>query len=87
MTVTLEVTAPPPAGVRRDNTDRASRPRVTQKRFEAHVRRFRERVLDPSYEREVERSLRGLATEDEDSVRDELQAIKTWAAELLATLR
>jgi len=65
----------------------AAAPRVTQKRFEAHVRRFRERVLDPAYKRKVERSLRDLAKDEKDGVRDELQAIKAWAADLLATLR
>ena len=65
----------------------AEAPRVTTKRFQAHVRRFRERVLDAAYRRKMERSLRELPKEEKAGVRGELLAIKTWAAELLATMR
>lgn len=56
-------------------------------RLEAKVRKFREAVSDPAFQRGLARSLKSLGPEEKSAMKKELEGLRSWANELLAVMR
>lgn len=62
-------------------------PRVSVARFHASLKRFHGRVADPAYRKKLEKSLEGLPDKQKVAMRKDIEAVRDWAAQLVAALK
>jgi hypothetical protein len=70
-----------------DEQGKPVRVQASAPKLVARVQRFRQSVSDPAFQRGIARSLKSLEPSDKAAVKKELESLRAWASELIATMR